>query len=153
MNDSDDSPVLPSVVAISAGGGAVAWMLWSHGLAMFSHWFFYPSLILSGLLSASLVTGLESSFSRLVWQACMGWSGFWSLVFLAAMVAPPFSMLLVGGLVEGVLEAGAVHPFLAGFLHILVWACARDVLRLSDRNRQPRLNAGSGGGMSPDGER
>jgi len=66
----------------------------------------------------------------------MWWSGLWSLVFILAMVIPPFSMLIVGSLMLPILEVGKIHPFLAGFLHVLIWACAKDVLKQSKKEAE-----------------
>jgi hypothetical protein len=124
-----DSPIAPSVLAILAGGGAVAWMLYLNGFEMFMHWFFYPSFLFFGLTCVSFLTGITSRLSRITWTVCMWWSGLWTLVFVLAFAAPPFSMSIVGSIVSPILEAGRIGPFSAGFLHLLIWACAKDVVR------------------------
>jgi hypothetical protein len=124
-----DSPIAPSVLAILAGGGAVAWMLYLNGFEMFKHWFFYPSFLFLGLTSLSFLTGITSRLSRITWTVCTWWSGLWTLVFVLAFAAPPFSMWIVGSVVSPILEAGRIGPFSAGFLHLLIWACAKDVVK------------------------
>jgi hypothetical protein len=62
----------------------------------------------------------------------MWWSGLWSLLFVLALALPPFSSLIIGSLVLPILKVGSIHPFLAGFLHVLIWACAKEVLKLTD---------------------
>ncbi len=79
----------------------------------------------------SLMVGIRSRFSRVIWTFCMWWSGIWSILFILAMAIPPFSMIIIGSLVLPILEAGRIHPFLAGFLHVLIWACAKEVLKLT----------------------
>ena len=124
-----DSPIAPSILAILAGGGSVAWMLYLNGFEMFKHWFFYPSFLFLGLTCVSLLTGITSRMSRITWTICMWWSGIWTLVFVIAFAAPPFSMWIVGSIVSPILEAGRIGPFSAGFLHLLIWACAKDVVK------------------------
>lgn len=124
-----DSPIAPSILAILAGGGAVAWMLYLKGFEMFKHWFFYPSFLFLGFTFVSLLTGITSRMSRIIWTICMWWSGLWTLVFVLTFAAPPFSMWIVGSIVAPILEAGRIGPFSAGFLHLLIWACAKDVVK------------------------
>lgn len=59
----------------------------------------------------------------------MWWSGLWTLVFVVAFAVPPFSMFIIGSLVAPILEAGRIGPFSAGFLHLVIWACAKDVVK------------------------
>jgi hypothetical protein len=124
-----DQALIPSFLAIFAGGGALAWMFYQNGFVMLEQWFFYPSFGLFIFTSASLLLGLESKFRRLVWTTCMWWSGLWTIVFLGAFAFPPFSTLLVGALLEPMLIAGSIGPFTAGFLHFFMWACAKDVVK------------------------
>ncbi len=123
-----ESPTTPSVLAIFAGGGALAWMTYQNGFEILRHWFFYPSLLFFGLTCLSLIAGIGSSYSKYIWTFCMWWSGIWTLIFVAAFAIPPFSMLIVGSLVSPILEAGRIGPFSAGFLHLVIWACAKDVV-------------------------
>lgn len=139
MDAIEDSPIPPSVVAILAGGSAVAWMLWLNGLGMFSHWFFYPSFLFLGLTVMSLLVGIRSRFSQITWTFCMWWSGLWSIVFILAVAIPPFSMFIIGSLVLPILKVGSIHPFLAGFLHVLIWACAKEVLKLTKTNKPNKI--------------
>lgn len=129
MNANRETAIAPSVLAILAGGGAVAWMLYLNGFGMFKHWFFYPSFLFFGLTCVSLLTGITSKLSRITWTVCKWWSGIWTLVFGLAFAAPPFSLLIVGSVVSPILEAGRIGPFSAGFLHLLIWACAKDVVK------------------------
>ena len=126
---SRDSPTMPSILAILAGGSAIAWMLYQKGFEMFEHWFFYPSLLLLVVTCISLFSGVGSDLRRLAWTFCMWWSGVWTLVFFLAFAAPPFSMFIVGSLVAPILDAGRIGPFSAGFLHLFMWACAKDVVK------------------------
>ena len=135
LDANEDSAVAPSVIAILCGGGAIAWMLWMNGVEIFTRWFFYPSFAFLALICATLFVGLRSRFSRITWTICMWWSGLWSLVFMFAFAAPPFSTIIVGSLVAPIIEAGRISPFLAGFLHILIWACAKDVLNLTNKQQ------------------
>ena len=96
---------------------------------------FYPSFLFLGLTVMSLLVGIRSKFSQVTWTFCMWWSGFWSIVFILAVVIPPFSMFINGSLVLPILKVGSIHPFLAGFLHVLIWACAKEVLKLTKTNR------------------
>ena len=126
---SRNSPIAPSVLAILAGGGAVVWMLYVNGFEVLRRWFIYPSFLFLGLTCVSFFTGITSRMSRITWTICMWWSGLWTLVFGLAFAAPPFSMLIVGSIVSPILEAGRIGPFSAGFLHLLIWACAKDVVK------------------------
>ena len=120
---------MPSWLAILAGGGAIVWMLYQNGFEIFKCWFFYPSFFILIITSLSLNSGIGSGLRRFAWTSCMWWSGLWTLVFLVAFVVPPFSMFIVGSLVEPILDAGRIGPFSAGFLHFLMWACAKDVAK------------------------
>jgi hypothetical protein len=124
-----ESAAVPSVLAILAGGGAVAWMLYQNGFQMLRHWFFYPSIFLLVITGISLIRGIHPRLRRFAWTLCMWWSGLWTLVFFVAFVAPPFSTLMVASLVEPILEAGHIGSFSAGFLHLFLWACATDVMK------------------------
>jgi hypothetical protein len=144
IDDTQESPTAPSVLAILAGGGAVAWMLYLNGFEMFRHWFFYPSFLFFVLTCASLLTGITSRFSRTTWTVCMWWSGLWTLVFVAAFAAPPFSTFIVGYLVAPILEVGRIGPFSAGFLHLLIWACAKDVVKHIKTEEAEQVGASDG---------
>lgn len=134
-----ESPKIPSLVAILAGGGAVAWMLYQNGFKMFEHWLFYPSLFVLGITSISLLPGVDFRFRRFAWTFCTWWSGLWTLVFFIAFAFPPISTYLVATLVETILEAGRIGPIAAGFLHLLIWACAKDVVKHLNAERQDSL--------------
>jgi hypothetical protein len=132
IDTNHESPIAPAVLAILAGGGAVAWMLYQKGFEMFEHWYFYPSLLLLVVTCVSLSSIVGSKLRRLAWAFCMWWSGIWTLVFFLAFAAPPFSMFIVGSLVAPILDAGRIGPFSAGFLHLFMWACARDIVKHLD---------------------
>jgi hypothetical protein len=125
MATTKNSPVSPAVVALVVGGGAAAWMLWKNSVRIFSHWFFYPSLLFLVLWPLTLFVGLDSRFSRVIWTCCLWWSGLWAIVFVLAMAIPPFSMVAVGSIVAPIIDAGKVSPILAGILHVQIWACAK----------------------------
>jgi hypothetical protein len=56
-------------------------------------------------------------------------------VFILAIAVPPFSMFIIGSLILPIMKVGGMHPFLAGFLHVLIWACAKEVLKLTNTNK------------------
>lgn len=134
MDTTEDSPMPPAIVTVLAGGSAVAYMLWANGLQMFSHWFFYPSFLILGCTTLSLFVGLEAKSSRIIWTFCKRWSGLWVLAFMLAVVLALPSLAIIDWLVRPILAAGNVHPFLAGALHILIWACAKDILKMTHPN-------------------
>jgi hypothetical protein len=148
MESSDttqDSPRIPSVLAVLAGGGAIAWMLYQNGIEMLKHWFFYPSFLLLAITCISLFSGVGTGLRRFAWTLCMWWSGFWTLVFLATFAVPPFSMLMVGSLVAPILEAGRIGPFSAGFLHLFMWTCAKNVVKHINTEEAQQVGTSNGG--------
>jgi hypothetical protein len=49
--------------------------------------------------------------------------------FRPCLCSTSISMWIVGSIVAPILEAGRIGPFSAGFLHLLIWACAKDVVK------------------------
>ena len=119
--------LIPSFLITAVGGAALVTMLWMTGSVAFSKWFFYPSLLFWIFSLLCITTGTARSWDRYVWKICQWWSGFWSIVFLLCFV-PPY----IGFAVMPISLSVGVNPFLAGFAHVMIWACVTDILKPSE---------------------
>ena len=125
--DYREHKLIPTLLVVAVGGAALATMLWMSGAIVFSKWFFYPSFLFWIFSLLCIITGTARSWDRYVWKICQWWSGFWSGVFILCFV-PPW---IGAGFIPIPLSVG-VNPFLAGFAHIMIWACVTDILKPSE---------------------
>jgi hypothetical protein len=131
MNIYREDKLAPTLIVFAVGGAALAKMLWSIGIPIFTKWYFYPSFAFWLFSLLCVVTGRARSWDPGMWKICQWWSGIWSLVYVFCFV-PPW---LGAGFMSIALDGG-VNPFLAGFVHVMIWACVTDILKPSEPTHQ-----------------
>lgn len=119
----------PKVVAFLLGGAVLCWMFWLGGVMILMEWYVYPSLVAFLIIGYTLVREASVSVGRRLWWIIMWWSGLWAILFVLAFIAPPLSTMLVASVVSWLFETFPVNPFLAGLIHVVMWACAREAYR------------------------
>ena len=128
--------LIPTLLIFLCGGTALAFMCWRLEFGVFGKWFLYPSLIFWSFSVYKLAVPLPKPWDHRVWRACKWWSGTWLLLFALGMCAPPFSVAL-WLLLAGISGLGMVNPFLALLLHLMIWACASDILKTLGPTQNP----------------
>lgn len=126
----------PTLLVVATGGAALAMMIWFLGGNVVTRWFLYPSALVWIFSLRCLVEGSSTKWDRVLWRICLWWSGIWSVVFGLSFCAPPFSTIFVGRIFAPIAMEGGFNPFLAAFAHILIWACARDILSTYNPQRK-----------------
>ena len=129
--------LMPCLIAMLAGGCALARMSWVNGFSIFTKWYFFPSLAVF-VAMAFYLCGIGSPRSGgALWRFIQWWSGVWTVFFFLAFAAPPFSPFIILYIAAPMLDSARIDPFSAGFVHLMVWACASDILK----NHRPKSEA------------
>lgn len=118
----------PLVICAVAGVATEAYFLKLFGWSVFSRPYFWPGLLLSAFWVHCIIVRTFRPWHLYVWRLACIWSGLWAVCGVLFTVSPVLAGAIPFPAWPWLAETG-VHPFLALFLHVLIWACARDVLR------------------------
>lgn len=119
---------MPVLLIVLCGGSALSIMCVGLGFSILKLWFFYPSFLFWFFALHRLILPTAEPWDKYIWRACKWWSGIWLFLFALSFCAIPFSLPLLLPLVA-IADLGKFHPFLAIILHLLIWACASDILK------------------------
>ncbi|MGJ8644082.1 MAG: hypothetical protein ACSHX9_11780 [Luteolibacter sp.] len=119
---------IPFALIVACGGTALGFIISRLGLSSFSHWFLYPSLFFFVFAIVGLFKPDGNTPGMWIWKACQWWSGVWLILFSLGFCGIPFTVGLWIFL-AGISGIGIANPFLALFLHIVIWACATDIVK------------------------
>lgn len=128
----------PTILIVIAGGATLLAILNKLGYHAFTEWFLYPSFGFLAFSIICLIRGGSGKYDRLIWNLCRSWSAIWSIAFILFFCAPPFSSIFIGTVFAPIAVVGGVNPFLAALAHLLIWACATDILR--DKSSRPAVS-------------
>jgi hypothetical protein len=98
------------------------------GFGVFGRLYLWPGLLLAAFWLYCLIHRRYKPWHHFLWRFACIWSGVWTVFGVAFTVAPALAFIIPFPAWPWLAETG-VHPYLALFLHALIWACSTDVLR------------------------
>jgi hypothetical protein len=120
--------LIPLLLCACLGLAAELYFMCVLGFHVFQRLYFWPGLLLTVFWLYCLAIRRFHPWHRFFWRFACIWSGFWTILGVMMIALSVFSPMLLFTDLPWLVET-RFSPYIAFFLHAVVWACSVHVLR------------------------